>query len=126
MNVNQAFPSQYLKVADVGDSEPVVTIERVELEEVGRTKEVKPVMYFAGKRKGLVLNKTNAKRIAELVGSPETEDWIGHRIRLFATSTEFSGETVECLRVKAANGAPPAVVPPRVAPDDLNADDIPF
>lgn len=35
MNVNQAFPSQYLKEADVGESEPVVTIERVELEEVG-------------------------------------------------------------------------------------------
>lgn len=90
MNVHHAFPSAYLKVADLGDAEPIVTIARVEIEAVGRTKESKPVVYFEGKPKGLVLNKTNGTRIADLLGSAETEDWIGQRIRLYATSTEFA------------------------------------
>ena len=131
MNVNTAFPSQYLKASDLGDAEPVVTIARVELEAIGRDKEQKPVLYFEGKAKGVVLNKTNAKRIADLLGSPDTEDWIGQRIRLFATTTEFSGETVECIRVKAA-AAPVRPVAPRPAPAPIaphfggDEDSIPF
>lgn len=132
MNVNQAFPSKYLRPADVGDGEPVVTIERVELEEVGRTKEVKPVVYFVGKTKGLILNRTNARKIEELVGSAETDDWPGHRIRLCVSAVEFGGETVDALRIKPAGpsaATAPAAKPPArpmPAPEDMIADDIPF
>lgn len=139
MNINESFPSNYLKASDLGTSEPVVTIERVEHEAVGRDKEMKAVLYFEGKDKGIVLNKTNAKKITELIGSPETEDWVGFKIRLFATTTEFGGETVECIRIKAqgavkANGktrpaparksAPP--IDDQPVPVDLTDDDIPF
>jgi hypothetical protein len=140
VNINESFPSNYLKASDLGDSSPIVTIERVEHEPVGRDREMKAVLYFAGKEKGVVLNKTNAKKITDLVGSPETDDWSGFKIRLFATTTEFGGETVECIRVKAAGptngnghgGTKPAparrpvdTVPPVNAPE-LTDDDIPF
>jgi hypothetical protein len=139
-NINDAFPSNYLKASDIRGSEPVVTIDRVEYEPVGRQREMKAVVYFKGKEKGVVLNKTNATKIVQLAGSALTEDWDGCRIRLFATETEFGGETVECIRIKAApsnrarTAAPPKTPPPpkpvAVSSEDhvepLTDDDIPF
>lgn len=127
MNIESAFPSHYLKASDLGDKSPVVTIDRIEVEPIGRDKEMKPILYFQGKDKGLVLNKTNAKKIAELTGSKDTDDWAGCQIRIYATETEFGGETVECIRVKAVGttkAAPPKPKPEPVAV--LEEDEIPF
>jgi hypothetical protein len=135
MNVNTVFPSQYLRASDLGDAEPVVTIARVALEAIGRDKDHKLVIYFEGKSKGLVANKTIAKKLAELTGSPETEDWPGHPIRLYTTTADFGGEAFEVIRVKAAAlPRPAAPVPPPKRPAwnaaddaaDLTADSIPF
>lgn len=125
MNINDAFPSNYLKASDLGTAQPVVTIDRVEHEPVGREREMKAVLYFQNKEKGMVLNKTNAKKISELIGSPETDEWTGFRIRIFATTTEFGGETVECLRVKAA-GAASKPTPPPPPVEEITEDEIPF
>lgn len=128
-NIQDAFPSNYLKASDLKGSQPVVTIDRVEFEPVGRQKEMKPILYLVGKEKGIVLNKTNANNIANLAGSQLTEEWPGVRIRLYATHVEFQGETVEAIRIKAAppNGVKPAA-PPAPPPDEppLTDDDIPF
>ena len=127
MNIDSAFPSNYLKASDLGDKSPVVTIDRIEVEPIGRDKEMKPVIYFQGKEKGLVLNKTNAKKIAELTGSKDTDDWAGCQIRIYATETEFGGETVECVRIKAAGAAVKATPKPRAEPVEMvDADEIPF
>ena len=132
-NINDAFPSNYLKASDLQGGQPVVTIDRVEFEAVGREKEMKPILYFAGKEKGLVLNKTNAKNVAHLTGSFQTEDWEGFNIRLYATNVEFQGDTVEAIRIKAApaNGSAPAArrrpaPEPEPEPDPITDDDIPF
>lgn len=130
-SINDAFPSNYLKASDIRGAEPVVTIDHVAYEPVGRQKQMKAVIYFKGKEKGLVLNKTNATKITQLAGSDMTEDWDGVRIKLYATDTEFGGETVECIRVKAAppasRTAPAPVAPPPAEPiADVTADDIPF
>ena len=124
MNIDSAFPSNYLKASDLGDKTPIVEISHVEIEPIGRNKEMKPVLYFTGKDKGLVLNKTNARKIAELTGSKDTDDWPGCRVRIYATETEFAGESVECIRVKAGGVERPQPKPEPVAPlDDM---DIPF
>jgi hypothetical protein len=140
-NINDAFPSNYLKASDLKGSTPIVTIDHVAFEPVGRNKEMKAVCYFKGKEKGLVLNKTNGTKIAQLSGSPQTEDWEGVRILLYATETEFAGESVECIRIKPVpaaqngqqarrQGAPQAPPPPPSEPadplPDLTDDDIPF
>jgi hypothetical protein len=103
-NINDYFPSAYLKAADIHGHEPVVTIDRVEHEPVGRQKEMKAVLYFRGKDKGLILNKTNANKIIEMSGSALTEEWDGFRVRLYVTETQFGGDTVDCIRIKSANG----------------------
>jgi len=117
-----------LKAADLGAAEPVVTIARVALEAIGRDKDHKLVIYFEGKSKGLVANKTIAKKLAELVGSPETEDWLGPPIRLYTTTADFAGESFEVIRVKAAATSRPAAPPPAPKPIGVidDASDIPF
>ena len=91
---------------------------------------------FVGKQKGIVLNKTNAKKIIEISGSAITEEWPGTAIKIYPTETEFGGETVDCIRIKPVGKqaitmtAPPP--PPKPLPSvDLHTrevivDDIPF
>ena len=121
MNINKAFPSKYLKASDLNDQTHVLKIADVKVEEVGQNKDTKPVAYFEGKKKGLVLNKTNSRKIANIAGSPETEDWVGVEIAIFPTETEFGGESVECIRVKPPKGSSRRVEsdePPPIDPDD--------
>lgn len=130
MNINSAFPNKYLK-ADVDITEDVLaTIKTVKIESVGQgaKTEQKPVVYFDKLEKGLVLNKTNAKMIAKIAKSDDTDDWKGTKIRLIATEVEFQGELVMGIRVRelkrAAKQATDDVDDLRVeAPSE---DDIPF
>lgn len=126
MNVNTAFPSKTLKASDLNGSNVSVTISHVEIEKMGSDN--KPVVYFEGKQKGLVLNKTNAKRIVEITGSSETEDWKGYVIVLYPTETEFQGDTVECIRIKKPAQAARPTPPPKPPADDFQVsdDDVPF
>lgn len=78
-----------------------VTIRKVEAKNLTsqRGKDKKPVIYFEGREKGFVVNKTNAKAIAGMYGV-DTDAWVGKRITLYATTTSAGGETVACIRVK--------------------------
>lgn len=125
MNINQAFPSKYLKASDLNDQTVTVKIADVKVEQVGQNQDTKPVAYFEGKKKGLVLNKTNSRKIAQIAGSPETEDWAGVEIAIFPTETEFGGESVECIRVKAPKGSK-RVEPERDGVAQANDDIEPF
>lgn len=116
MNINQAFPSKYLKASDLNDQTVNVTIADIKIEQVGQDRDTKPVAYFQGKTKGLVLNKTNSRKIAQIAGSPETDDWVGVAISIFPTETEFAGESVECIRVKAPKGTRTVEREPQAAP----------
>ena len=115
-NINDAFPSKHLKAADLQGRQITVTIEKVGFEAVGVEREMKAILYFAGKTKGMVVNKTNAKTITKVAGSAITEDWRGVTIALYPTETEFQGETVDCIRVRAVPGRGLVrAVPPLVA-----------
>lgn len=103
MKIGTAFPSKYLRAADIPDGQFVpVVIESITQENVAGSDDaddVKPVIHFVGKTKGMVLNKTNATTIANSYGD-ETDDWAGKGILLYATETLFQGQSTPCLRVK--------------------------
>lgn len=99
MRVSDAFPSKWLSAADLGGRNVQVVIDRVEMESVAKGEPPKPVLYFKGKNKGLVLNKTNAKTIAHEYGD-DTDDWRDCEIVLFEVMTEFQGNPVEAIRVR--------------------------
>ena len=98
-NINDLFPSKFLKSADIKGYEPTVVIADVRVEEVGKD-EHKPAMYFQGKEKGMVLNRTNADVISEMYG-PNTDDWMGREITLFVTRVQGPNGMTDGLRVKA-------------------------
>ena len=107
MKMSQAFPSSYLKAADLNGKAVRVTIESVSVEKIGD--DTKPVLHFVGKDKGLVLNKTNTFRIVEAVGSDETNDWEGWSVTLYACKVDFQGKRVDALRVDYSDNAKPPV-----------------
>lgn len=138
MKLDKAFPSNYLKAADLDGKEPTVTIKAVKSENIGE--DLKLVVYFDGKDKGLVLNKTNANSIADLTGKDDTDDWPGYRVKLITAKVEYQGKRVPAIRIEEpdpANGhghAKPKPQsryvtphPPPPEPDVVPTDeDIPF
>lgn len=98
MKVSEAFPSKWLAATDLQDRNVRVKISRVEIEKVGD--DTKPVVYFEGKSKALVCNKTNAKAIAIAYGD-EMNDWIGAEVILFPVMTDYQGESKPAIRVRS-------------------------
>lgn len=99
-DIMNMFPSKYLKASDLEGRSVTVTISHIKMEDISRGDE-KPVLYFQGKTKGLVLNVTNAKKIAGLHGR-DSNNWKGAEIALYETEVEFQGDTVPAIRVRAA------------------------
>lgn len=140
INIRAAYPGQYIKAADLQKQHVNVVIERVEMEQVG--KDTKPVVYFRGKQRGLVLNKTNGYTLADGYGD-DTDQWIGQAIIMHEVMVDFQGSRVPSVRVliparKVAtaaaatksplNGPQQATTPfpmPEYEVDDF-ADEIPF
>lgn len=127
-NYKTAFGS-FLKFEDLQGKTVRLTIDEVVTEEINgdHGKEKKLVAKFAGKDKGLILNRTNADSIAEIAQSEDTDDWAGHQVVLYPDKTKFGGKTVDCIRVRAPQTQKPVAPPPPVEPvNDLTDDDIPF
>lgn len=97
MRVSEEFPSQYLKASDLQGREIRLTMERVEREEIGTDKRL--VLYFKGKQKGVVLNKTNANAIGDFYGD-DTDDWRDQPIILYSIKTEYQGKPVDGIRCR--------------------------
>lgn len=114
MKLNEAYPGNFLKAADLNGQSVTVTIQSVTLEELGkgRDAESKLIIAFAGKDKKLICNKTNARTIEKLYGD-ETDNWVGKRITIAPREVEFQGDMVWAIRVSLQNpGAPQAPAKP--------------
>jgi hypothetical protein len=98
MNTNEIYPPKYFKQEDLG-TEVLLTISGVDFEAVGEDRERKAVVHFEGESRGLVLNKTNMRRIKKQYGG-ETDDWVGHTIVLCREKTTYKGDLVDSVRVK--------------------------
>ena len=95
MNINDQFPSKWLKASDLQGDTPV-TMSHITTETV--SDDQLPVLYFQGAQKGLVLNKTNANSISSVYG-PETDGWMGKQMVLVSAWTDYQGQRVACIRL---------------------------
>jgi hypothetical protein len=133
MKMSEEFPSKWLKAGDLQGKEVKVIMSNCERETIGD--DHKPVLYFKGKDKGIVLNKTNASVITDFYGD-DTADWYDQPIILFTVMTEYQGKAAPGLRVRIptakdskpardpiSSGPISAIAPPAKADMD---DDIPF
>jgi arabinogalactan endo-1,4-beta-galactosidase len=97
MRISAAFPSEYLKAADLQGRNVPVVIDRVEMRDIGD--DHKPVLFFQNKEKGCVLNKTNANNIAIAYGD-DTDEWVGKEVILFEAMVDFQGRSVPAIRIR--------------------------
>ena len=117
MRISAAFPSNYIKAADLGGKPWTMTIGTCVLEDLGQgnEKERKPVLYFHGAKKGLVINKTNAYAIADVYGD-DTTNWEGKTVEVFPTKVEYKGKPVDGIRLRVSQTAQPEPPPPAPTP----------
>lgn len=115
-------PSEFLNAVELQGRDATVTIEAVKMNDLPREgsskKDVLPVLTFVGKKKKLVLNKTNASVLVGLYG-PHAKEWIGKAVTLYPTTTRFGADTVNCIRVREEV---PATKPAPTKPSDKPAE----
>lgn len=105
MKVSQMFPSKYLTAEDLPTGRnTLVTIERVypvaaRSNAYGDEPETKWMMRLAEFRKPMTLWRTNAKLIADVMGTDDTDQWIGRRIAIFPSTYTSFGEIKPCINV---------------------------
>lgn len=97
MKIGSAFPSKYIKADDLQGRHVRVQISKVEMEDIGDDGS-KPIVYFQGKDKGLILNRTNAHTISDAYGD-DTDNWNGCEIELFPTKVLFQSRMVGAIRI---------------------------
>jgi hypothetical protein len=118
MKISEEFPSQYLKAADLGGREIRVTMANTEREKLGNDNKL--VLYFKGKEKGLVLNKTNAGTISDAYGD-DTEDWFDNPLILFSVKTDFQGKVVDAIRCRVPTAKDNRQAPPQKRADPISS-----
>lgn len=104
MNINEVFGGSFLKAEDLKGIQVRVTISKVEVKEFDDGNKI--ILHFQGKDKALVCNKTNASIVAENVGDPDTDSWIGSTHILTTKKVEFQGKLVNAIRFVLSEAAP--------------------
>lgn len=137
MNITQLKNSQFLKKEDVGKG-ALVTIRGCDQQNValpGASEELKWALHFDELEKPLILNQTNGTMIASILGSQESDDWIGKKIVLYSDPTiMYAGKIIGGIRVRAPRNQPaakpaaPARKPQPANPEPENEGDpeVPF
>jgi hypothetical protein len=103
VTLSDAFPSKYLKAADLKDGPVVATIKLAELEKIkgfDGKEAAKVVVYLAKKLKPLILNRTNFEAIGDICGSFHSDDFGGTKIELFAQKVSGPNGIVDGVRIR--------------------------
>ena len=81
----------------------VVKVKDVKIEMIQDPKggsEEKPVMYFEGNIKPLILNTTNMKTIEKVTGTPYLDEWAGKKLQLCVAPVSAFGSMTTGVRVR--------------------------
>jgi len=120
----KVFNSPYLSSSDIVEP-TTLTIARVVIEKdkTKKTKDSFNTCYFVEKEirqgeklKPLILNVTNSKTIAKLVGSPFIDDWANSLITVYVDhNVKNRGQVVDGLRISPVK---PVIEKPWLTKDD--------
>jgi hypothetical protein len=100
LDYDALFPGRFLKAGDFGGKDVVVTISAIELEDLPQDKggdRTRGIISFQGKKKKLVLNRTNGECVKAMFGR-DTGEWVGKRLTLYAAM--WNGDP--CIRVRGS------------------------
>jgi len=103
------FTGKTLASADLGKHEATVTVARVVVEQYENDKKKGPdnkpliedrwTVYFEGKSKAMVFNKTNCILMEALTGTKNPKKWAGTPITIAVRKVQKGGEMVDGLRI---------------------------
>jgi hypothetical protein len=129
--ISKVYSSRFVKSYELSytDRRPAM-IDKVTVEVFGNDfteKLVSTVNDGNGWEKDLVLNQTNAQRLAAAFGD-DTDQWVGQQVELWVTDVIYKGETMQSVQIgPMPPPALPAPPPPPRPPLDKDLDDaIPF
>ncbi len=74
--------------------------EEVLVNELKKTEDTKPVVYFVETDLKLALNMVNIKTITKIYGTVRADKLVGKKIQIFKTSTNAFGQMQSCLRIR--------------------------
>jgi hypothetical protein len=101
------YGSKYFSVPDLHGEMPRRRIGKVapaELREKDGSTKRRYLVYFEGVEKPLVLNKTNAQKLAAAFGKDYAK-WIGMEVELYAEMTGLGKEGVRVRPLKPTSGS---------------------
>ena len=96
-----------MRASDITQPATIV-IERIQEEIVGQgaDQQAKLVLYPGGSPRGIVLSKTTLSQLVEILGSDDTDAWIGQSVEVFNDpSVMFGAKRVGGIRFRAATSA---------------------
>ena len=115
--VAELYPSPWLSAGDLAGRAVTVTIARVDIEDIRNPqtteKEPRAVVTFERAQKRMILNKTQAHRLAEITGSEAFDAWACARVIL---RPGFAPNKRETVVIDPAPPAQPST--PRPAPEE--------
>lgn len=100
----KSFNANYVGGWTFADGDKVLTIRDVINTNVKNEKnqsgEEKICVVFAELDKPMVLNSTNNETITRVIGSPNFEDWVGHKIKVGTEKVRAFGDVWDAVRVR--------------------------
>jgi hypothetical protein len=102
-NINQYFPSQWLRSEDLNGPSVVTIIQVRDVKfpgQRGESDQIKPVLVFRELEKDMIVNKTNFQALARITGRDSTEEWIGSKIQLRVEQVSAFGDVVDAIRIR--------------------------
>jgi len=101
MKLADLFPKKYLSASDLKGRQFTLVIASVEMREMRNTETnpvtgkaeysmiEKPVVYFEGRKPGVVLNKTRTQQLGKALGIDDTDQAAGRSIVLYADGNQL-------------------------------------
>jgi hypothetical protein len=125
MKISKMFPKRYATGEDLQGKTITLTIAKIAIEKMhpqpNAPEAEKWVIYFMETKKGIILSRTLANQIAEVLGSDETDEWLGKRIMIYPQPMTVAGRKVTAIRTRTALKGQPAEstdLPSRLTDED--------
>lgn len=130
MKVSDLIVSKYLAKTDFDDDQ-IATIKKAQMESLGREdqQEDKLILYFREYPKGMVMNNTSLKVLAQAYGD-DIDGWTGKQVTIYVDpNVSFGGKVVGGLRLRPMKTKTAAKPAPAAAAKDFDDDldsEVPF
>ena len=105
MKLTEMFPKRFATGEDLQGKAVTLTVQEVNSEKMRPQRNAPEVdrwvLYFKETKKGVILSRTLAYQIAGILGSEDTDRWIGKRITLYPQPMNVAGKQVVAIRARA-------------------------